>query len=276
VSALLAPLSRLEGHAVLRQRWFVAAVAMAVAMVGFFYVLATRESEVLGFTGYGRVMAGVVQASLLFVPLLALLATAQAVPAARDGGVLEWYMTLPVDRAAAFRALWWPRLLAAGGPATLAVLLLGAVAVMTGRAVEPQLWGSLLLLLGGQAFCFAAVGMAIGAHSRSSEGALVRALLVWTACALLVDFVVLGLLLRWDLSPFAVFATAGVNPMQAGRVGILASIDPDMGALGPVGTWAVITLGAPLTTLWGLGWPVAVGLLALGLGRRRFLRADVL
>ncbi|MBM4366625.1 MAG: ABC transporter permease subunit [Deltaproteobacteria bacterium] len=276
MSTILAPLSRLEGHAVLRQRWFVAAVLLAVAMVGFFYVLATRESDVLGFTGYGRVMAGVVQASLIFVPLLALLATAQAVPSARDSGVLEWYMTLPVDRPAAFRALWWPRLVAVAGPAALATLCLGGVALVTGRAVEPQLWASLLALLSGQAFCFAALGMMIGAYSRSSESALVRALLLWAACALLVDFIVLGLLLRWDLSPFAVFATASLNPMQAGRVGILASIDPEMGALGPVGTWAVVTLGAPLTTLWGLGWPFLVGVLALALGRWRFLRGDVL
>ncbi len=272
----LGPLLRLESHAVLRQRWFAAAIVLAVAMVGFFFVVATRESSVLGFTGYGRVMAGVVQASLLFVPLLAMLATAQAIPAARDGGVLEWYMTLPLDRATAFRALWWPRLLAIGGPAALAVMLLGAAALGSGGAVAPGLWLSLAALLTGQAFCFAAIGMAIGAWSRSSEGALVRALLVWAACALLVDFVVLGLLLRWELSPFAVFALAGVNPMQAGRVGILASIDPEMGALGPVGTWAVITLGPGLTTLWGLGWPFLVGAAALQAGRWRFVRGDVL
>lgn len=270
------PLVRLEGHAVLRQRWFAAAIVLAVAMVGFFFVVATRESAVLGFTGYGRVMAGVVQASLLFVPLLALLATAQAIPAARDGGVLEWYMTLPADRASAFGALWWPRLLATGGPAALAVGLLGLAALFSGAPVAPSLWGALAALLTGQAYCFAAVGLAIGAWSRSSEGALVRALLVWAACALLVDFVVLGLLLRWELSPLAVFALAGVNPMQAGRVGILATIDPEMGALGPVGTWAVVTLGAHLTTLWGLGWPFLVGTLALALGRWRFLRGDVL
>jgi ABC-2 type transport system permease protein len=273
---MMPPLLRLELHAVKRERWFVAALVLAVSMVGFFYLLATRESAVLGFTGYGRVMAGVVQASLLFVPLLALLATAQAIPAARDGGVLEWYLTLPTDRAAAFRALWWPRLLAVGGPAVSAVALLGLASWLGPGGISAQLGGSLLVLLAGQAFCFAGVGMAIGALSRSSESALVRALAVWASCALLVDFVVLGLLLRWELSPGVVFTLAGLNPMQAGRVGILASIDPEMGALGPVGTWAVVHLGATLTTVWGLVWPWIIGLLAWFIGYRRFLRGDVL
>jgi ABC-2 type transport system permease protein len=276
MNARLAPLVRLESHAVLRQRWFVAAIGLAAATVGFFFLLASRESEILGFTGYGRVMAGVVQASLLFVPLLALLATAQAVPASRDSGVLEWYLTLPADRADAFRALWRPRLLAIAAPSAVAIVALAGVGALTGRPVDLKTWGAMLALLVGQAFCFAAIGLCIGSFARSAEAALVRALSVWAAAAVLVDFVVLGLLLRWELPPAAVFALAGVNPMQAGRVGLIAAIDPEMGALGPVGTWAVVQLGPALSVVWGLGWPFVVGAAAIWMARRHFLRADVL
>lgn len=272
----LAPLVRLEGFAVLRQRWFVAALVLALGMVGFFFIVATRESEVFGFTGYGRVLAGVVQASLLFVPLLSLMATTQAIPAARAGGVLEWYTTLPADRSDVFRALWWPRVVAVAGPAVAAVLVLGTVAAATGRALSPSLWAALLALLAGQGFCFAAIGMAVGASTRSSEGALVRGLSLWAACALLVDFVILGVMLRWELPAWLVFVLAGLNPMQAGRIGLLAAFDAEMGTLGPVGTWAVVTLGTPLTTAWGLGWPWVVGFVALAWAQGKFFKSDVL
>jgi hypothetical protein len=105
---------------------------------------------------------------------------------------------------------------------------------------------------------------------------LVRGLFVWASAAVLVDFVVLGLLLRWDLPPWAVFALAGVNPLQSGRVGLVAAIDPELGALGPVGTWAVVAFGPHAAVAWGLGWPFLIGAGALWLARRRFLREDVL
>ncbi|MFZ5479442.1 MAG: ABC transporter permease [Myxococcota bacterium] len=267
---------RLEARGVVRARWFVAALALAVGIVGFFVLVASRESSVLGFTGYGRVMGGVVQASLLFLPLLAVLATAQAVTGARQQGVLEWYLSYPNSRARCFRALFWPRLVAVAGPVVLAVAGLGAAAVIGGKPVSVGLLALFTAMLAGQGFCFASIGMAASALSRTPEQALLRALVAWIGCAVLVDFVVLGVLLRWDLPPAAVFGLAGVNPLQAGRVAILAALDAEMGVLGPVGTWATVTLGGPVTVAYGLVWPVVLGLGALFVARRAFLGRDVL
>ena len=271
-SALL----RLEWHAVSRQRWFYAALALSAGLVGFFVLVAARESSVLGFTGFGRVMGGVVQASLLLLPLLALFATSQSVTAARQSGVLEWYLAYPNARGDAFAALFWPRLGAVVVPVVGAVGGLGLAAAILGQAVAPGLLGAFLLLLAGQGFCFSALGMWISAMSRTPEQALLRALLVWISAGLLVDFVLLGMLLRWDLPAQVVFALAALNPMQAGRIGILAAIDPEMGAIGPVGTWAVVHIGAAATIAWGLGWPILLGGIASLLARSAFVRRDVL
>ncbi len=272
---MIATITRLEAGAVMRQRWFAAALALAVGIVGFFVLVASKESAVLGFTGFGRVMGGVVQASLLFLPLLAVLATAQAVTGAHQNGVLEWYLSYPNGRGRCFRALFGPRLLAITGPVVLSVAVLGLVAAASGSPVPVGLLALFCGMLAGQGFCFAAIGMAASATSRTPEQALLRALVAWMTCAVLVDFVVLGLLLRWRLPASAVFALAGINPMQAGRVATLAALDPEMGVLGPVGTWATVTLGGPVTVAWGLSWPVVVGLLALGWAWRAFARRDV-
>lgn len=268
-------ISRLEARAVVRARWFAAAVTLAVGLVGFFGLVATRESAVIGFTGFGRVMGGVVQASLLFLPLLAVSSTAQAVTGAQQQGVLEWYLSYPAGRERVFWSLFWPRLVAVAGPVAFAVVLLGVIAAVLGQPVPFVLLGAFCAMLAGQGFCFSALGLAVSATARTPEQALLRALVLWIATAALVDFVVLGLLLRWDLPPYAVFALAGVNPVQAGRVGLLAVMDPRMGVLGPVGTWATVTLGQPLAVAYGLGWPVLVGVAALLVARRAFLRRDV-
>ncbi len=270
------PLGRLEVHGVARARWFYAALALAGGLVAFFVLVAARESAVLGFTGFGRVMGGVVQASLLLLPLLALFSTSQAVTSARADGVLEWYLSQPTDRGTVFHALFWPRVGAVVLPAVGAVAALGGAAWAMGQPVAPGLLAAFLGLLAGQGYCFGAIGMWVSCASRSSEQALLRSLFAWIAAALLVDFLVLAVLLRWELAPGAVFALAAANPVQAGRVGILAAIDPEVGVLGPVGTWATITLGQAATVAWGLGWPVVVGILATLGARWTFGRRDVL
>lgn len=267
-------LVRLELYSALRARWFVAAILLAAGLVGLFLIVATRESSVIGFTGFGRVLSGVVQASLLFVPLLSLFATTQAVTGARQSGVLEWYLSYPNSRERCFWALYLPRLATVLAPMVGAVVLLGLAARLQGQSVSIGLLATFLALLTGQAFCFASAGMASSSLARSPEQALLGALIVWMCAAILVDFAVLGLLLRWDLPPQAVFFLAGINPVQAGRLGMLAQVDPQLGILGPVGTWMTTTLGPGLTLAYGLGWPIVLGAALLLLARGVFLRRD--
>lgn len=266
----------LELAGVLRARWFTAAVVLAVGVVGLFITVTTRESAVIGFTGYGRVLAGVVQAALLFLPLLAVFATAQAVPAARQQGVLEWYLSHPVTRASCFHALFWPRLGAVVLPMVGAVGVLGVLAAVLGQPVPLGMLAAFGALLLGQGLCAAAVGMWLGVTARTPEQALLRGIVAWVAAAALVDFVLIGVLLRWSLPPQLVFGLATANPLQAGRVGMLAVLDPELSVLGPVGLWMVSRLGAPGAAAWGLGWPAVAGGLALLGARRAFLRSDVL
>ncbi len=269
-------LARLEARSVIRARWFFASIVLSALLVGFFLVVAARESSVLGFTGFGKVMAGVVQASLLLVPLLALASTAQAVTAARQAGVLEWYMSQPVSRNACFGALFFPRLAALVLPVVVSLLGLAGAAAALGQPVPIGLVLTFLGVLVGQALAFGALGMWVSTLARAPEQALLGAVAVWMGAAILVDFVLLGVLLRWDLPPMMVFLLAGLNPMQDGRIAVLAAVDPQLGVLGPVGTWAVATLGAPATLAITVGWPLVLALVFSLLARRTFARRDVL
>lgn len=274
--ALDNPVGRLQVREVLRARWFAGAVVLAALLVGFFGLVAARESLVVGFTGFGRVMSGVVLASLVFQPLLAVFSTTQAVPGARQQGALEWYLSHPVSPARCFWGLYLPRVAAVGLPALVAVAVLQGLAAALGAPVGAGLLGQFLALLLGQTLCFSALGMGIGVIARSPEQALMGGLSLWAASAALVDFVLLGLLLRWDVPPQAVFLLAVLNPMQSGRVALLAGLDPGLGTLGPVGTWAATTLGPAATIAFGLLWPVAVGAAALAVSRWAFLRSDAI
>lgn len=268
-------LLRLEAAAVVRARWFGAAFALAGGLVLFFVALATRESAVLSFTGFDRVVTGVGLAALVFLPLLAVFSTGQVVPQARQQGVLEWYLSHPVSRSACFSSMFWPRVAAVAGPIAGVVLALGVASAMMGQPVPAATLARFFALLAGQGFCFAALGMLVSVTARSAEQALLSGLVVWMAAVALVDFALIGVLLRWDLPPEVIFAISGANPVQAARLGLLVGTDPDLGLLGPVGTWITVTLGPRATLAYALAWPLLLGGAALVTARAIFLRRDV-
>ena len=111
--------------------------------------------------------------------------------------------------------------------------------------------------------------------ARSTERATVYALVAWLGVSVLHDFGLIGLLLRWHLSPPVVFALAALNPVESSRIAILSGVDPELSVLGPVGFWLANTLGARWALFLGVGWPVAVGALALLVARRNLRRCDL-
>jgi ABC-type transport system involved in multi-copper enzyme maturation permease subunit len=269
-------LARLEVAGVLRARLLVASAGASALLVLLFVVLAARESSVVVFTGFGRVLTGLGLAALLLVPLLSLFATVLSVVAARQQGVLEWYLSHPVSRDAVFWSMWWPRALAAGGPLLAAVAGIGVASAVFGAPVPLAALLQLAAILVGQVACFAAIGAWLSVTAPSLEQALLRGIGVWMACTALLDFALIGAMLRWQIPPHAVFALSALNPVQAGRLGLLSGADPDLGVLGPVGTWLTTTLGPTGTLTYALGWPILAAGLALFAARRAFVRRDLL
>lgn len=266
----------LETAAVLRARWVVAALGGAAALVAFFVVLASRESAVIAFTGTTRVVLGTGLAGLVFLPLLALFSTLQAFVAARSSGSLEWYLAHPLSRDACFVAIVAPRLVAILAPVGVAVLALGVAAFARGEGVPVALLVRMAGLLAGQAVCFAGLGTWLSVRATSADRAILGALGLWFAAVALVDFALIGAMLRWEMPPYAVFLASAANPVQAGRLGLLVGADDALGTLGPVGTWVSLTLGPVGTTAYALVWPPLVGLVALVAARARFARGDLL
>jgi ABC-type transport system involved in multi-copper enzyme maturation permease subunit len=188
---------------------------------------------------------------------------------------LEWYLSHPVSRDGVFAALLLPRLVAVAGPAVAAVIGLEVAALAFGEPIAPALVLRLTAILVGQALCFAALGTWVSVGAPSVEQALVRAVAVWLGCAMVLDFALVGAMLRWNLPPHVVFAISALDPIQAGRLGLLSGADAELGVLGPVGTWLATTLGPVGTLGYAIGWPLVVTAIALLRARRSFVRRDL-
>lgn len=268
-------LLRLELFDAFRSRWLAFTMAAYTLVFGAFVWLGLRESSVLGFTGISRVVLNASNAVVVVLPLVALVATCQAVPRARSTGYFEMFATQPCRRSDWLWAIILSRLAVLAGPL---LLLLGAAWIATDTTSEPilgALVGRTLLVTLALVIAFIGIGLFVSVSAKSAERAVVGALLVWLIVSALHDFAMIGFLLEQRIEPWLVFALSGTNPVEAARLALLSGIDPELSVLGPVGFWIANTLGPDRMLATGVAWPTLVGVLALLFAHRRLNQADL-
>jgi ABC-2 type transport system permease protein len=248
-----------------------------IGLAGAFIWLGLRESTVLGFTGLSRVLLNLANAVLVVFPLVVLIGTHSAVVHARTSGFCELMLTQPVKRSTWFFALLTSRLLVLVGP--LIVLLVGCFVAAAFVEPEPGLafigLKSLAVCV-ALVFAFVGIGLLISSLARSAERAMVWALLVFVATSALHDVLLITALLKTAIPPQVVFGLAALNPSEAARVGILASVDPELSVLGPVGFWLANSMGPSIALAIAVAYPLALGFVTTWHALRRTQFMDLI
>jgi ABC-type transport system involved in multi-copper enzyme maturation permease subunit len=274
--AELAAVARLDLGEVLRSRWLLLCLLLYGLLGGVFVLVGLRESSVLGFTGVGRVLFSLCHALVLFLPLLALLATVQAVNRARDDGSLELFLSHPIGRAAYLTGVTGVRLAALALPLALVMLALAAEgAIVHGQTIPWDFFGRAIAVCFALLMSYVGVGLATSVLVRNPAKAMTVVFLIWMASAALLDFAGIALLLQWRIEPHVVFLLAAANPVQAARMALLSSAEPTLATLGPVGFYLANHVGPQALLALGVAWPVGVGAAAWTLAWWRFRRGDL-
>jgi ABC-2 type transport system permease protein len=267
---------RLELAEALRSKWAAFSCVLYLCMGVAFVWLGLRESSVLGFTGLSRVLLNLTSAVIVVCPLLVLIGTHAAIVRARANGFCELLLVQPVRRSTWFFALLGARLLILVGP--LLILLVAAAVgglFLEGDAGILRIAAKSAGICAALIFAFIGAGLWLSARAQTTERALVWALCAFVVTSALHDVLLIAMLLRTPLPPQAVFALAALNPSEAARVGILASVDPELSALGPVGFWLANYLGSDYAAALAITWPLALGVLASWRALRRTQRLDL-
>lgn len=270
-------LFRIEIAEALRSRWMTFTGGIYALVFIMFIWLGLRESSVLGFTGLSRVVLNVSSAVVLIIPLVALVATSQTIVRARHGGFFELWLSQPVRRLDWFAGVALSRFLVVVGPLLVLVvltLIVGSVAGERDAALLPMALRS-LVVTASLAWAFMGIGFWISAWARTPERATVLALVAWLAGSALHDFALIGTLLRFHVSPVALFTLAAANPVETARIAILSGVDPDLSVLGPVGFWIASSLGRSATLALGVGWPLLLGTFFFWRAKRRLDGGDL-
>lgn len=267
--------ARLDLADVIRSRWIWFCLATYGVLAGVLVTVGVRESSIYGFTGTSRVLLSFTHALILVLPLIALTALAPAVQRAREDGSLELLLSQPLSPGAWFAAVCGVRVLALIVP--LAVVMLGiglwgqlghGDAIPWGFAMRCLAVSTSLLL------AFAGIGSLISVYVRNPARIITYLVVVWALGVALLDFGLIGLMLRWHLAPHAVFALAIANPIEAARLGLLSYLQPELSTFGPVGFYLANRIGGGALFAIGVAWPAAVGLGAWVIAYLGFRRSD--
>lgn len=267
--------ARLDFAEVLRSRWIWFCTGTYLALGGVLLVVGLRESSILGFTGTSRVLLSFSNAMLLALPLIALMALAPAVQRARDDGSLELLLGQPLSPGVWFAAICTVRYLALVVPLAAVMVAIGAWGqVMHDDPMPWQFIGRSLAVSSSLLLAFAGIGAAISVFVRNPARVITYLVLVWAAGVALLDFGLIGMMLKWRLDPHAVFTLAVVNPVEAARLAMLSDLQPDLASFGPVGFYMANRVGPTTLFVLGVAWPAVVGVVSWTVAYLGFVRSD--
>ncbi len=245
---LLWVIARRELREALGNKWL-AFYALSFAALAFVLSSASQASSgYAGLGGFGRTAASLVNALLLFTPLLGLSVGAAALAGDRERGTLLYLLAQPVNRAEVFfgKALGAALAVTAalGVGFGLAGLALGASAAGDAAAFAALAGYTLLLAL-----VSLGLGFLISALTQKSATALGAALIVWLVLVFFSDLGVIGATLALRPTPATLFGMLVVNPLQVFKLGAIYSLRATLDTLGAVGQYAVYRFGALLPAL---------------------------
>lgn len=261
-------LAQKELRDALRNRWFVLyALAFAALALAFSY-LALASSGLVGFAGFGRTAASLINLVLLIVPLMALTIGAQSIAGETERGTLAYLLAQPVTRRQVF----------AGKYLGLALSLLGALALGFGvsglvmalgnaGAADPAAYVNLAGLAFLLSLAMLSVGMAISAWTRKASVAVGVGLFLWLAFVFLGDLGMMGTSIVLRMPIPTLFTLSLLNPTQLFKTAAILTINATLDVLGPAGIYALQRYGDALLGLLlaAVGvWIIAPALLAYG------------
>ena len=173
----------------LRNRWFVLYTLAFMGLSLAFSYLALAGAGIVGFAGFGRTAAGLINLVLLIVPLMALTIGAQSMAGEEEQGTLSYLLAQPISRWELFLGKYLGLALSLLASLTLGFGVAGLVMALNGTgAADPDVYVRLVVLAYLLSLTMLSVGMLVSSFTSarawpsawvSSFGCSLSSLAIW-------------------------------------------------------------------------------------------------
>ncbi|MCB0082359.1 MAG: ABC transporter permease [Caldilineaceae bacterium] len=233
-------LAQKELRDALRNRWFVLyTLAFLVLALAFSY-LALAGAGLVGFAGFGRTAASLINLVLLIVPLMALTLGAQSLAGEQERATLAYLLAQPISRAEIFLGKYLGLLLSLFASLALGFGISGLVMALNGSgAADPMA----LVTMVGLAFLLSltmlSVGFLISAFTNRGGVAVGIGLFLWLVFVFLGDLGMMGTAITMRVPIDTLFWISLSNPLQIFKMAAIYNIQATLDILGPAGIYAM-------------------------------------
>ncbi len=237
-------LAQKELRDALHNRWFLLyTVAFTVLALAFSY-LALAGAGIVGFSGFGRTAASLINLVLLIIPLMALTVGAQSLAGEQERGTLAYLLSQPVRRIEIFLGKYLGLMLSLLASLTLGFGVSGLVMALSGTgAADPSAYVKMVVLAFLLSLTMLSVGFLISAFTHRAGIAVGVGLFLWLLFVFVGDLGMMGTAMVLRIPIANLFWTSLANPLQVFKMAAILDIHTAMDVLGPVGIFAVQRYG---------------------------------
>lgn len=272
---VIALIARKEVRDALRNRWFILYAAAFTLLAVALSQLGMGDGGTSGIAGFGRTAAGLVNLVLLVVPLIALTLGAQSIAGERERGTLATLLAQPVTRTEVLLGKYAGLALALGAALLLGFGAAGAWVAAHGGGVEAGAYGQVIAAAVLLALAMLAIGFVVSSAARRTGAATSVALFIWLSLVFGGDLGLMGTSVTMRLPVRTLLALTLLNPLEAYRIGAVASITGALDVLGPAGVYADRTFGSALVAALAsvlVVWTIGSLAAAVAIFNRRGIR----
>jgi len=242
-------IARKELRDALRSKWLLLYALAFVGLMTLLSLVSLAGSDIVGFGGFGRTAAVLVNLVIFLAPLVGLTTGATAIAAEREKGSIDLLLAQPVTRLEVLlgKALGLSLALIA-----IMALAFGASAIVIASR-KHSLEVAPFLALAGMTAAFTLIalmlGLLISAFAARVAPAVGAAIFVWLLITGLSDLGLMGSAIAFKLQAPTLLGAALVNPAQVYKFSAVLSSNGSLDVLGPVGVYAQRHFADALPTL---------------------------
>ena len=232
-------LAQKELRDALRNRWFVLYTLAFFALSLAFSYLALAGAGMVGFAGFGRTAASLINLVLLIVPLMALTVGAQSLAGEQERSTLAYLLAQPITRLEIFVGKYLGLTLGLLGSLTLGFGISGLVMALNGTgATEPMVYIRLVALAFALSLTMLSVGLLISALTKRANVAIGIGLFLWLVFVFFGDLGMMGTAITLRVPIEGLFWLSLSNPLQLFKLAAILDIRGTLEMLGPAGIYA--------------------------------------
>ena len=244
-------LAQKELRDALRNRWFLLYTLAFIALSLAFSYLALAGAGMVGFAGFGRTAASLINLVLLIVPLMALTIGAQSLASEQEKSTLAYLLAQPLNRIEVFVGKYLGLTISLLASLTLGFGISGLVMALNGSgAADPSAYVKLVALAFLLSLTMLSIGFLISALTNKAGVAVGIGLFLWLAFVFFGDLGMMGTVMALRLPIDNLFWLSLSNPLQVFKMAAILDIRTTLDILGPAGIYAVQRYGDSLFGLF--------------------------